>query len=168
MTDGYMSPDEIRRAAADLLPLVDEVLEHSATLNPILIKVYQPGTALNRVQRLIGRALGTPQGQRSVTEHAGYKFIGRRPTIYGVIFVEKGSVWIAAPYHPVMRRSSDLHVKHSLRDYVDLCLADSIIANRAAALRNIDEARYAIERLLPDGHSLKRPKRATENAQTPM
>lgn len=165
MTDRYLSPEEIRDAAADLLPLLDEVLEHSATLDPMSIKVYQPGKTFTRLQRLVLRALRMKWGQRSVTEHAGYAFFDDRSAIHGVILVDKGSLWIATPYQPALRRSSDLYVKHRLLDYVHVCLADSVIATRSAALQNIDDARYAIERLLPEGHAMKRPERPTQGAK---
>ena len=163
MAEAYMSPAEVRIIAARLQPLLNEVIEHSAKLDPMSIKVYHPGKTFNRVQRLILRALRKEWGQRSVTEHAGYAFMDARPTIHGVIFVEKGSIWIATPYQPALRRSSDLYVRHTVLDYVSVCLADSVIANYEIAQRNVFDTRYAIERLLPDGHPMKSPQRPNQD-----
>ena len=75
----YLSSTDFTRIAADLLPLLDAVLEHSDTLRPEIVKVYRPHPLARRLASTVVRSLPGKVGQRSfgerpISEMLGYRF----------------------------------------------------------------------------------------------
>ena len=167
----YLSSTDFTRIAADLLPLLDAVLEHSDTLRPEIVKVYRPHPLARRLASTVVRSLPGKIGQRSfgerpISEMLGYRFSDPdHPDIVGVIVEADGHMFIATPYQPMLRQPSELYILHAkLEGYVEVCLACDMVGTATMAAVNVDNARYAIERLLPDGHQMKRPTRKPEDA----
>lgn len=172
----YMSRDQIEREAASLRPVIDAVLEHEESVKPTVIKVYEPrplpSRVLSTVVRGVTRTARQPQfAKRSFSEMLGFDFSldpaehgEGEDDIIGMIVTVEDTLRIATPYVPPLRRWSGLYVLHDLEDYIELNLAGDMIGTIETAEVNLKNARYAIERLLPDGHELKSPAREKEDA----
>lgn len=168
----YMSPSDIKRAAAKLRPLLDAVVEHKSTLKPTIISIYEPRPLPSRLLSTAVRGLASAAkkqpslAQRPISEVPGYDFTDTwNPNIVGMLVIVDDDIRIATPYQPVLRRQSNLYILHDLEGYIEVCLAGDMVGTHSTAQINLDRAQYAIERLLPDGHEMKRPERKSDDAR---
>lgn len=151
MDDRYMPLEELSRASKDMHDLISEVLKHQASLTPTTIRTYQPSGLMSR--RSTWRRRDQP-----IVDMAGFAFGEGHPSNKGVIVeTENFGVRIATMYG-FPRRNRKLYALHTVEDYVCIWLADTDdkFSGAEMARRTIDSTRFQIERLLPDGHPMKR------------
>lgn len=141
----YMDESEIVRAAAQLETLATAVIENQEDLMPVVITVYQPqGFTPHFLRR-----------RKNRSEEHGYAFGHGHANFSGVIIVHRGEILFATRYE-FPRGARNLYVLNTSYDYVKVWLVDDRFIPGDAARHAIDAVSFQIERLLPDGHPLKR------------